>query len=97
MNNTLSITILPDGCVKTEILTSDHVLCMEIHRNGLPDAKILTKLSDKKFYQYFRGEWHITFIDDRHVITRSTFEVAVDAAQDYIFRRDNSEDYSGYC
>jgi len=97
MNNTLSITALPDGRIKTEILTSDRASCMEIHRKGLSDARVLTKLLEKKFYQRFNGEWYITFIDNHHVIYKPTFEVAVDAAQDYIFRRDNSDDYSGYC
>ena len=97
MNNKLSITTLPDGRVKTEILTSDRVLCMEIHRIGLSDAKVLTRLLEKKFYQHFSGEWYITFIDTHHAIHKPTFEVLVGAAQDYIFRRDNAIDYSGYC
>jgi hypothetical protein len=97
MNNILSITTLPNGCVKTEIFTSDGVSCIEIHRIGLSDAKVLYNLLNKKFYQQFSGEWFITFIDDQHVITSSTFEIAIDTAQQYIFRRDNSTDYSGYC
>lgn len=96
MKNTLSVTIA-NGCVRTDFVTTDGVTSMEIHRAGLSDAKVLNKLLDKKFYQHFKGEWIITFSDEQHVISKPTFEALIDAAQIYIFARDNSTDYSGFC
>lgn len=96
MKNTLSVTTV-NGCVCTEFVTSDGVSTMEIHRAGLPDAKVLTKLLNKKFYQYFKGEWIITFPEDQRVISKPTFEALIDAAQVYIFSRDNTIDYSDFC
>jgi len=96
MKNTLSVTTV-NKCVRTDFVTTDGVTSMEIHRAGLSDAKVLSKLLDKKFYQHFKGEWTITFTDEPHVISRPTFEKLIDAAQIHIFARDNSTDYSGFC
>ena len=97
MDNTLTVEILPDKRVKTEFVTYDGVTSMEIHRHGLPDAKVLKKLLDKNYYQRFKGSWILAFPDDPKLIMRATFEEVIDAAQEYIFSRDNSTDYSGFC
>ena len=97
MLNTLSVEELPDGRIKTEFVTTDGVTCMEIHRHGLSDAKVLRKLQEKKFYQYIKGAWCICFIDTPQLIHRPTFNAAIDVAQEFIFNRDNQIDYSGFC
>ena len=97
MKNTLSVTIV-NGCVRTDFVTTDGVTSMEIHRAGLSDAKVLSRLVDKKFYQHFKGEWIISFPDEPYTISQPTFEKLIDVAQIHIFNRDNSyPDYSGFC
>ena len=96
MNNTLTVTTV-NGCVCTEIVTSDGVTTMEIHQQGLHDSKVLSRLFEKKFYQRYAGEWIITFPEDQRVISKPTLESAIDAAQVFIFSRDNTVDYSGFC
>lgn len=97
MKNTLSITHMPDGRYKTEITTYDGTQIMEIHRTGLHDSKILRKIQEKNYYQHFPGLWYISFVNDQHVIQRPNLESAIDVAQEYIFMRDNSIDYDGFC
>ena len=97
MKNTLSVTTV-NGCVRTDFVTTDGVTSMELHYAGLPDAKVLRKLQEKKFYQHFKGEWIISFPNDQHVIAKPTFDAAIDSAQIHIFNRDNNfPDYSGFC
>jgi hypothetical protein len=69
---------------------------MEIHREKLSDAKVLTAILERKYYQNMKGEWTIVFPDEPHTITRPTFEKLVEAAQLHIFTRDNSIDFSGF-
>jgi len=96
MKNTLSVTTVNES-VHTEFVC-DGVTCLEIHRQGIPDAKILTKLVDKKYYQYLKGEWTIIFPNDQYSVTKPTFEAAIESAQTHIFNRDNSfPDYSDFC
>ncbi len=97
MKNTLSVTTV-NGCIQTDFVTSDGVTTMELHRAGLSESKVLDKLSQKKFYQHFKGEWFITFPDDQWAVTKPTFEDAISSAEIHIFNRDNSfPDYSGFC
>lgn len=97
MKNTLSVTTI-NGCVCTEFVTSDGVTSMELHRPGLNDSKVLTALLEKKFYQYYKGDWTLTFPEDQKVITKPTFVEVIDAAHAFIFNRDNSfPDYSDFC
>lgn len=97
MKNTLSITQLPDGRFRTEINAYDGITIVEVHRAGLHDSKVLSQMQAKKYYQQFPGIWYIVFPDAHNVIQRPSFDSAVDVAQDYIFNRDNSVDYSGFC
>lgn len=97
MKNILSVCDLSDGRVKTEIIFIDGSSIMEIHRQGLSDAKVLYKLQEKKFYQHFPGVWEIIFPAETHIIQRPSFDLVIGAAQEYIFNRDNSIDYSGFC
>jgi hypothetical protein len=96
MLNTISIEELSNGRIKTEFATTDGVTHMEIHRHGLSDAKVLRKLQEKKFYQHFSGAWCVCFLDTPQLIQRPTFDAAIDAAQEFIFNRDNQVDYSGF-
>lgn len=97
MKNTLSITHLPNGRYKTEITAYDGTYVMEMHRIGLHDSKILRMLLEKNYYQHFPGVWYVTFINYQHTIQRPSLESAIDQAQEYIFSRDNSVDYGGFC
>jgi len=97
MKNTLSVTTV-NGCVRTDFVTTDGVTSMEIHRAGLSDAKVLSRLLDKKFYQHFKGEWIITFPEDQWSVSKPKFEDVIASAEIHIFNRDNSyPDYSGFC
>lgn len=96
MKNTLSVKLVTGGCVQTDFVTYDRVSCMEIHRAGLHDSKVLEKLLEKKYYQHIKGDWEITFPDDQWTTTKPTFEKAVEAAQMHIFSRDNNISYDGY-
>lgn len=89
MKNTLSVKTV-NGCVCTEFATIDGVTSMEIHRAGLHDSKVLHKILEKKFYQRLKGEWVIKFPESYHEIFKPTFESLIDAAQVFIFSRDNS-------
>lgn len=89
-NNTLSISQLPNGRIKTVFVTTDSVKHMEIHRIGLADSLVLQKLANKKFYQRFLGRWFITFEDTNRLISEDKFDDAIAKAQEYIFNRDNN-------
>ncbi len=95
--NTLSVDRMPDGRIRTEILLCDGTKIMELHRNGLHDSKVLRAMLERKYYQHLKGFWTINFSGPSHSIQRPSFESAVDQAQEYIFSRDNSIDYSGFC
>jgi hypothetical protein len=97
MKNTLTICQLPDGRYKTEIDAYDGSTVMEIHRAGLHDSKVLRKIQEKNYYQRWPGTWYIVFAGQQHVIHRPSLESAIDVAQEYIFSRDNTIDYSGFC
>lgn len=97
MNNTLTITFLNDGRVQTDITFYDGSTSMEIHRQNLHDSKVLRKMQEKKYYQHKPGEWILVFPDDNKVIRKATFDEAIEAAQEFIFERDNTTDYSGFC
>lgn len=88
--NTLNITVLADGRVKTIIVTTDGVKRMEIHRQGLSDASVLHRIMDKKFYQGFHARWYIYFEQTNRMFSDDSFETAVQEAQQYIFNRDNN-------
>lgn len=96
MKNTLSIQTHIGGSVQTDIVTYDHVSCMEIHRVGLYESKVLEKLVEKKYYQHIKGSWEISFPDDNWSTTQTTFDKAVEAAQMHIFSRDNNISYDGF-
>jgi hypothetical protein len=70
---------------------------MEIHRLGLHDSKVLRKIKEYNYYQHFPGTWYIIFAGQQHVIHRPSLESAIEVAQEYIFARDNSTDYSDFC
>ncbi len=74
MKNTLTVTTLSDRRIQTDFVTVDGVQMMEIHRQGLSDAKVLTKLLEGKYFQNFKSEWQITFADEFHTIAKPTFE-----------------------
>lgn len=97
MKNTLSVITCADGRVQTDFVTIDGVTSMEIHRKGLHDSKVLRRIQEKKFYQYFEGEWILTFPEEHKVIIKPTFDDLIASAQEYIFFRDNNIDYSGFC
>lgn len=97
MDNVLSIDRLPDGRIRTEIVAYDGTKIMELHRLGLHDSKVLRKLQERNYYQGFKGLWTIIFSGPTHQIQRPSFESAIDQAQEYIFMRDNTIDYDGFC
>jgi hypothetical protein len=97
MKNTLSVITLPDKRIQTEIATLDGVTVMEIHRAGLSDAKVLTAMEERKYFQHFKGEWVLSFPEEQVVISNPKFEKVIDLAQIHIFTRDNTIDYSGFC
>jgi hypothetical protein len=97
MKNTLSVTVLSDNRIRTDITTLDGVSVMEIHRSGLSDAKVLTAMADRKYFQHFKGEWLLTFPAEQVVLSDAKFEKVIDLAQIHIFTRDNTTDYSGFC
>lgn len=92
VRNTLTITQLPDpDCrIQTEIVTYDGVIITEIHRQGLSDAKVLKNILARNYYQHLSGIWLINFPADHKIIQRVNLKYAVEVAEDYIFRRDNT-------
>jgi len=94
--NTLSIKFREDGSVQTDITTADGSSMMEIHRRDLHDSVVLRKIQERKYYQDKSGEWIFTFPQSNRAIQMPTFDKAVDAAQEFIFFRDNGIEYDGF-
>jgi hypothetical protein len=97
MKNSIEIQEISPGQIKTVITTIDGVTVMEMHRKGLSDAEVLRKLSIKKFYQYFKGEWIVTFPREHKVFKDQNFTAVIYMSLSYIHERDHPEEIDYIC
>lgn len=97
MQNNLEISEPTFGSYQTDIVTSDNVTCMQIHRHGLTDIEILQKLIAAKHYQNFAGTWTITIPAEQKVFSGKDFNTVANLAINYMHERNNPRDYEYYC
>ena len=91
--NTLSLIVLSDRRVQTDMTTSDGVSTMEIHNAGQDDEAVLVKMSRNKFYRDFKGEWVLTLPQDSQKFEGKEFTDVTSKALAFINERDNPNIY----
>jgi hypothetical protein len=91
--NTFTLIVTDKKQVKTDIVTTDGISTMELHRIGLSEEDVLVKMSRENYYAKYAGEWELSMPQDAQTFTAPEFTKVTAKAIVYINERDNPDVY----